>query len=1053
MKRVLKPTESNVLNMFATHPPSDTKLTAIGNYQQHKPNTLLLAEFSPTPWLDFGTMECGGRYFCQLQVHNPSRITNSLTVERISTTRGVGIQGIQDSEIESFRVLVGAGESTTVTIRWAPEQVGILRDNIQWKCNGMYRLETVLNGVADGERDYMCESVGERRAKRAFEFDNGDDFSEGCDVGEKRQRRNNEKKYLVSTQQAEADWEAFERRAFIDWLNFHLQPRTTHNQPSSTLHIHTCTDVQKFTSSPLPVSTNSKTTNRAINTTFLEMDHIQAEADHLRNLREIMKSDKVYIHMHQSINCLLSKGTMMLKPDHTSSFDPNSVVSPQYTTSHVHLSWVLVEVLLDVYSREWLCRALHVIVGRPVSRKQCKGKAFEVILRKYIEAHMLCRSCAPYQVACKTLAKLLSLIFLLDRAGENGRTTRRELACVFKRESLVKSTNGVLKRISHDLLYGQGDIVRQLRILDVETSYTQTAKDEYDFSVTATEVQLCDGVRLARLSEVLFNSEGVVLKCTVPASTQAMQCENVTLALGELQKNIPGLLSLADDTITPMDIVTGHKERTEALVWRLMFHCNAQTALNVRDVQSEIQRCVLDLRNKKGRDFPLQLSESQPSKRATLLRWCDAVARHFDLTVTEGEQAIESFRDGRVLCSLISYYHPFLLPHSEVKQDVKDDDLNKVGNVRHNFRLVANAVSQLGGVAPVCLAGLTDNEDDMLSFVSHLCVRMIILGRKAKAALVIQKRYRHYRLFSTTHVHKRRVHQIKSIQTIERFWLRCKIKQITIHTKAFDTIARFIFSVAVRKRHYKRIRACALITNMIIGWGHVRGIIVRKQQGPVSSELLLKMRLSRQRALRHPSKTLGHITDKALVHLAKGGSSEKKMTNLVKACEHLEMTTKLSRECQMQLTHNGGVQSMIRFMKGCDRTVSNQRALSLILTMMHRLADGHVTAADLMDNSNEVVVALVDVIQNFRDIGSLISQSSLVLLTLVQASPVYLNRMRQMKPVISRAQAVYTLAKRKEAMVSRARQYLPVDAVDDGNDGSLPGYLGPLDELLNLLKE
>ncbi|KNC72967.1 hypothetical protein SARC_14471, partial [Sphaeroforma arctica JP610] len=118
-----------------------------------------------------------------------------------------------------------------------------------------------------------------------------------------------------------------------------------------------------------------------------------------------------------------------------------------------------------------------------------------------------------------------------------------------------------------------------------------------------------------------------------------------------------------------------------------------------------------------------------------------------------------------------------------------------------------------------------------------------------------------------------------------------------------------------------------------------RGVYYRKGMGVPHTQLLARVRASQVDATQHPSKTLKNITDRAVGHLRKGGSSEKRLANLIKACQHLEMSTALSQACRVQLAENGGLQSMVRFMKGCGRTKSQQKALLLVLILINKLAE------------------------------------------------------------------------------------------------------------------
>ncbi|CAN0425458.1 unnamed protein product, partial [Discosporangium mesarthrocarpum] len=85
----------------------------------------------------------------------------------------------------------------------------------------------------------------------------------------------------------------------------------------------------------------------------------------------------------------------------------------------------------------------------------------------------------------------------------------------------VKSSVGILN-VFCQFLHGEGDFVRHLRKMGYTVSHEQAFIDEFDFKVTNLAVDLRDGVRLARLAEVVsaVGSLGLTRSLRVPATSR-----------------------------------------------------------------------------------------------------------------------------------------------------------------------------------------------------------------------------------------------------------------------------------------------------------------------------------------------------------------------------------------------------------------------------------------------------------------------------------------------------------------------------------------------------
>jgi len=80
--------------------------------------------------------------------------------------------------------------------------------------------------------------------------------------------------------------------------------------------------------------------------------------------------------------------------------------------------------------------------------------------------------------------------------------------CLFLSAGNVKSTKDLLNTLSRDFMKGEGDFVKHLEsCVGLKVSYEQGFIDDYDLEITNLAVDLRDGVRLTRMTEILTGGE------------------------------------------------------------------------------------------------------------------------------------------------------------------------------------------------------------------------------------------------------------------------------------------------------------------------------------------------------------------------------------------------------------------------------------------------------------------------------------------------------------------------------------------------------------------
>uniref|UniRef100_A0A8C5SV63 Assembly factor for spindle microtubules n=1 Tax=Laticauda laticaudata TaxID=8630 RepID=A0A8C5SV63_LATLA len=393
-----------------------------------------------------------------------------------------------------------------------------------------------------------------------------------------------------------------------------------------------------------------------------------------------------------------------------------------------------------------------------------------------------------------TLKKLLLLVCFLDRAKVS-RIIEHD-PCLFFKNAEFKSSKEILLAFSRDFLSGEGDLSRHLGFLGFPVNHIQTPLDEFDFAVTNLATDLQCGIRLVRTLELLSSDWTLSKKLRVPAISRLQKMYNVKLAFEILNNHGIQLKDEHGSTIDTKDIVDRHREKTFALLWKIVFAFQVNISLDMDQLKAEIaflknmqvtklKRHDVECVNRIGNDTSRSYShESYGENVKLLMDWVNVVCGFYNIKV---ENFTVSFSDGRVLCYLIHHYHPCYVPLEAVcklttqtiectrsgtlgmnSSSESDASLNLINgtfdqtistsvlykelldNEKRNFQLINAAVSDLGGVPAMIqhsdMSNTIPDEKVVIIYVSFLCSRLINLSKEIRAAQLIQSAWRKYRL-------------------------------------------------------------------------------------------------------------------------------------------------------------------------------------------------------------------------------------------------------------------------------------------------------------------
>ncbi|XP_009472704.1 PREDICTED: abnormal spindle-like microcephaly-associated protein, partial [Nipponia nippon] len=434
-----------------------------------------------------------------------------------------------------------------------------------------------------------------------------------------------------------------------------------------------------------------------------------------------------------------------------------------------------------------------------------------------------------------TLKKLLLLVCFLDCAKRSRMIDHDP--CLFCKDAEFKASKDLLLAFSRDFLSGEGDLSRHLGFLGLPVSHIQTPLDEFDFAVTNLAVDLQCGIRLVRTMELLTKNWNLSKQLRVPAISRLQKMHNVDIVLNVLKERGIHLKDESGASIDSRDIVDRHRERTLALLWKIVFAFQVDVFLNVEQLKEEIEFLKNAHKRKTQlgalKTFPnsCRVQEDNSSNSSLdsysenvklLMAWVNAVCGFYNIKV---ENFTVCFSDGRVLCYLIHHYHPCYVPLEAVCQRTtqtvecsrtrtvglnstfsssseSDTSLNVVegifdqtvtvsvlckellDNERKNFQLINAAVSDLGGIPAMIhhsdMSNTIPDEKVVITYVSFLCSRLLDLRKETRAARLIQSAWRNYRLKRELKLSRERDRAARIIQksAINFLSRRCILKKV-----------------------------------------------------------------------------------------------------------------------------------------------------------------------------------------------------------------------------------------------------------------------------------
>ena len=241
-----------------------------------------------------------------------------------------------------------------------------------------------------------------------------------------------------------------------------------------------------------------------------------------------------------------------------------------------------------------------------------------------------------------------------------------------------------------------GDLCKPLCHLNYTVETAQSALSEFDYTISNLATDLRDGVRLARVVEMLLHSSRreaadqhgdedwpLSLHLQYPAASRIQKTHNLSIVLSALDKAGGNPQQVAAE-----DVVDGHREKTLVLLWGLLSQWGFELLLDWDLVERETRRlwraASPPLKTVPGAD-----ARTGPDGRdhVHLLRdWAASVANKHGMAVAN---LTSSFADGRVFTLVLQEYGPYLPSHSSSSDHrTLKDKLGAIGCNSHFGRLL-----------------------------------------------------------------------------------------------------------------------------------------------------------------------------------------------------------------------------------------------------------------------------------------------------------------------------------------------------------------------------
>ncbi|GAB7337575.1 hypothetical protein MBLNU457_g2885t1 [Dothideomycetes sp. NU457] len=554
-----------------------------------------------------------------------------------------------------------------------------------------------------------------------------------------------------------------------------------------------------------------------------------------RRLLHIYQQDQT-VELYKRLTASLECGALALPKN----------AEPGNIQSDVGLRRQFLDLWLTTYQHDVLRAGAEVIVGRQSQQLSTQDhgasgadtgkistsvKSLESFLTAFFIRHddtsnsaLASGKTSKFFVWQKMVLRSLMLIQLLDTAADQGILH----GCLFRLDSSHKSSMDVLKACAKLICPSIGDITRPLGYMAYKVSHLQHPIRERKYHIDNLAVDLCDGVLLTHLVELLlypptalttFPDQTVTINLpsgdllasgndptnaqTVwplsqhlkfPCQSRTQRLANVSIALAALS-GTAGSVGTAISNIKAEDIVDGHREKTLSLLWTLISRWGLHYILDKADLLGEIRRIADD---ESLQDLEECEDESEAREMANLLRlWARSLCAPQGIPI---DNLTTSFADGRALGAIVDAYARYMPTTSLSRLPISNQ-------INLGSKLEALNCSQAFIALILATTSHVPSRTTTISTLAFLASRLIPLSKSHRAVSKIQ---RAWRLCLARRTMKRRIvlaklaancavvvatkeKIVRSAVVLQRAWrqvLDTRIRTLVQDVTAFQTVTR-----------------------------------------------------------------------------------------------------------------------------------------------------------------------------------------------------------------------------------------------------------------------
>ncbi|KAH1010441.1 hypothetical protein HUJ05_004736 [Dendroctonus ponderosae] len=481
--------------------------------------------------------------------------------------------------------------------------------------------------------------------------------------------------------------------------------------------------------------------------------------------------------------------------------------------------------LLLGYNPLWLRIGLETIYNEVIplrSNSDSQGLANFLLERFLKDPYLLKKYKSMYapnyssEVKKMILKRFLILVYFLDRS-KSEKLIQHD-PCLFCKNAAEKASKQMLIHFARETLAAVGDITKYLRCIGYVVNHSQSYIEEFEYGVQNLGVDLRDGVRLAKVMEIIQMRNDLTPRLRVPAISRLQKIHNMQLVFTSLKET--GYEIMYD--IIPKDIVDGHRNKTLSFLWQIIYKFEAPLMVkSATTVQTWFRSLPVQLKRRKlqrvhqCRESAAQKIQSWYRRQKKIQLYC-ALGKFLQTYINDQKQL-------RAVIKLQRFFRMIICRRNFEKQRyiiVKLQAYSKGWLIRHNYRRRVDAamVIQKNIRRFICRRKFIRLRKAALTLQYAYLARKSMLIEKQKftnlkrAVLITQRRFRAKLLMKNCHKEYSALREATiKIQSFYRMYhAKRQFTQLKSASITIQRRYRAMISMRAEKKYYLALRNAVL---------------------------------------------------------------------------------------------------------------------------------------------------------------------------------------------------------------------------------------------------